>query len=62
MKEPEAAEKGMTDSLEQLRRAGAEFFIDGEAVSLTEAVRRTVQEEYAYMADYVVDRTGKVEM
>lgn len=46
--------------LEQLQRAGVELFVDGEAVLPVEVVRRTVQEECAYMADYIVEKPGKI--
>lgn len=61
MKETDAAEGCLADSLKQLQKAGAEFFVDGEEVSLDEAVKRAVQEEHTYMADYVLSRAGKVE-
>lgn len=61
MKESDAAGRCIVDSLEQLGKAGAEFFVDGEEVSLAEALNRAVQEEHAYMADYVVGSSGKVE-
>ena len=61
MKEPDAAERSMIDSLEQMQKAGAKFFVDGELVSFDEALKRTVREEHAYMADYIVSPAGKVE-
>ncbi len=46
--------------LERLERSGAELFVDGEAVLPGEAVRRTVQEECVYMADYIMEKPGKI--
>ena len=60
MKESDTAGGCVPHSLEAMYRAGVDFFVDGEEVSLQEAMRRTVQEEHAYMADYVLDCTGKV--
>lgn len=61
MKEPDAAERSIADSLERMQKAGAKFFVDGEQVSLDEALECTVREEHAYMADYIVSPAGKVE-
>nr|WP_318684533.1 hypothetical protein [uncultured Acetatifactor sp.] len=61
MKEPDASERSIADSLERMQKAGTEFFVDGEPVSLKEAVKYAVLEDHAYMADYVVGPCGKVE-
>lgn len=61
MKESDDARSCIVDSLEQMQNAGVEFFVDGEEVSLKEAARCTVQEEYVYMADYIVGCTGRIE-
>lgn len=60
MKESDDAARSIVDSLEQLRSAGVEFFVDGEEVSPAEALKRTVQEEFVYMADYIVGSSGKI--
>ena len=39
MKEPDASERSIADSLERMQKAGTEFFVDGEPVSLKEAVK-----------------------
>lgn len=61
MKESGTPKKGMLTSLEQMREEGVNFFVDGEEVTLAEAMKRTVQEDFTYMADYVLDDKGKVE-
>lgn len=61
MKKTDAPLESMVASLERMQKAGADFFIDGEKVPLSEAVTRAVCEDCSYMADYVFDRTGAVE-
>ena len=46
--------------LERLQRSGTELYIDGEAVPAVEVMRRTVQEECAYMADYIMEKPGRI--
>lgn len=42
-------------------REGAEFFIDGEVVRVTDAVSKAVKEDGVYMTDYVWGEKGKIE-
>ncbi|MBE5883750.1 MAG: hypothetical protein E7291_04980 [Lachnospiraceae bacterium] len=51
----------LSSYLEGLQKSGVEFFIDGEAVLPRDIMQRTVQEQYAYMADYVLGENGKVQ-
>ena len=51
----------MQEYLEDMYRKGAELFVDGQAVMPCEVMRRTVREDCIYMADYVMDQTGKIE-
>ena len=57
----EAVRERMLLRLEQMRRNGVEFFIDGQAVLPVEAVARAVRENSPYMADYVLDASGAIE-
>lgn len=59
-KEPVHTRARMLSYLEGLQNAGVELFIDGEAVLPGDVVRRTVREEYTYMADYVLGENGAV--
>ncbi len=45
----------------RMYREGAEFFIDGEVVRVTDAVSKAVKEDSVYMADYVWGEEGKIE-
>lgn len=54
-------EKGMLPLWQQMQREGAVFYVEGKAVSASEAVSRAVREDGAYMADYVFGAEGKVE-
>lgn len=45
----------------RMHREGAEFFIDGEAVRMTDAVSKAVKEDGVYMADYVWGEKGRIE-
>lgn len=47
--------------LENMYEMGAELFVDGELVLPYEAARRTVREEFSYMADYVLGESGEIE-
>jgi len=46
--------------LERLQRNGTELFVDGEIVPVGEVMQRMVQEECQYMADYVMEKPGKI--
>ena len=50
----------MLSYLERLQNAGAELFVDGEAVLPGEVLRQTVQEQCTYMADYVFGENGTI--
>lgn len=56
-----AAGDGMLPLWQRMCREGAEFFVDGEAVSLAAAIARAVREDGVYMADYVLGEEGKIE-
>jgi len=57
----ENAKKQMLQCMEQMRRKGVEFFVDGRAVLPAEAVAKAVRENSPYMADYVLGSTGVIE-
>lgn len=59
-KEPFHSRARMLSYLDGLKNSGVEFFVDGEAVLPGDAVRRTVQEQQTYMADYVLGENGVV--
>lgn len=50
----------LLDYLERLQQEGTEIYMDGEAMSAGEVMRRTVEEECMYMADYVLEKSGKI--
>ena len=54
------AETRLLSYLERLQNAGAELFVDGEAVPPGEVLRQTVQEQCTYMADYVLGEDGAI--
>ncbi len=45
---------------QQMHRDGAEFFVDGEAVRMTDAVSKAVKEDGVYMTDYVFGEKGQI--
>ena len=61
LEDMEAVRERMLLRLEQMRRNGVEFFIDGQEVLPVEAVARAVRENSPYMADYVLDASGAIE-
>lgn len=56
-----AAEGGVPSLWRQRCLEGAAFFVDGEEMSPAAAISRTVQEDGAYMADFVLGEAGRVE-
>lgn len=59
-KQPLHTKARMLSYLERLQNAGVEFFMDGEEMLPGDVFRRTVQEQYTYMADYVLGENGTV--
>lgn len=57
----EAARKQALCRMEQMRKMGVEFFLDGRAVLPSEAVAKAVRENSPYMADYVLGTAGNIE-
>jgi len=51
----------MCDYLEHMHVMGVQLFVDDEMVMPYEAARRTVREEFSYMADYVLGESGRIE-
>lgn len=47
--------------LEHTQQPCAEFFVDGEPMARSRAVRQMVREDSRYMADYVLDSEGKLQ-
>lgn len=60
IKELESARREMQALWNQMQNCGVKLFVDGEAVSPTEAVARTVREDSPYMADYVMEDSGRI--
>jgi hypothetical protein len=56
--ELESAREKMQTLWLQMQSCGVELFVDGEAVSPSEAAARTVREDSPYMADYVLGDNG----
>ncbi len=61
MKEEKRTNYSMFSLLEHAHTLNADFFVDGEAVCPETALRKVVQEEGAYMADYVFGEGGRLE-
>lgn len=57
----ELAKNQMLQCMEQMRRNGVEFYVDGRAVLPVEAVAKAVRENSPYMADYVMGSGGVIE-
>lgn len=56
-----SGEDGMLSLWQKMQSEGAAFFVDGKAVSASDAALSAVREEGVYMTDYVFGETGKVE-
>ncbi len=57
----EQAREELSFQLEDLRRKGAELFVDGCSALPEEAAAKAVQEDSPYMADYVFGDNGIIE-
>ena len=56
-----AGENDMLPLWHQMQREGTAFYVEGKAVSASEAISSAVREDGVYMADYVFGDAGKVE-
>ncbi len=54
------AAKRIISAWQRMHQEGAAFYVDGEAVQMTDAVTKVVREDGVYMADYVWGETGKI--
>lgn len=56
-----AGEDSVLPLWDRMQREGTAFYVEGKAVSASEAVSSAVREDGVYMADYVFGDAGKVE-